>query len=161
MLCRYFLYLHECPNLSLKSISLVNTRFIHSLHTTVSKVCKYQIGFGCLFRFLKVAYIYDSFWFTTLTWVPFQNWNQWNFFLLQFLNMFVCQSILWDEFEYLGIKTKICDLATDLEGALWRNLEAGINLRECVNLVTSKSWHIENSYQWYAQFCPWLGQFRK
>ena len=75
MLCRDFLYLHECPNLSLKSISLVNTRFIHSLHTTVSKVCKYQIGFGCLFRFLKVAYIYDSFWFKTLTLVPFQNWK--------------------------------------------------------------------------------------
>ena len=75
MLCRDFLYLYECPNLSLKSISLVNTRFIHSLHTTVSKVCKYQIGFGCLFRFLKVAYIYDSFWFKTLTLVPFQNWK--------------------------------------------------------------------------------------
>ena len=75
MLCRYFLYLHECTNLSLKSISLVNTRFIHSLHTTVSKVCKYQIGFGCLFRFLKVAYIYDSFWFKTLTLVSFQNWK--------------------------------------------------------------------------------------
>ena len=56
-----------------------------------------------------------------------------------------------EPWKFCEIWTRICDLGTDLEQALWQNLEAGINLRKCICLVTSGSLCIKVSkdFGWF------------
>ena len=136
----------------------------------------------CIFNaFLDLSkLLYHSFWFTTLTLAPLQNWKPWRVSLIpeylfssrhllsqlgatRFFGRFSLSTnkmvlyvvrlfylfVTFLKFSHLfniktcEIQTRICDLTTDLEKSLWQNLEPGINLRNCICLVTSRSLHIK------------------